>query len=78
MPLDFSKRWFAWAMWRVAQHYDALLAERKTSLLGSIHGTVVEIGLSLYSLLFLAWADLSSSSLLSISMQRDFRVLITF
>jgi ubiquinone/menaquinone biosynthesis C-methylase UbiE len=44
MPLDVSKRWFAWAMWHVAQHYDALLAERKASLLGSIHGTVVEIG----------------------------------
>jgi ubiquinone/menaquinone biosynthesis C-methylase UbiE len=44
MLLDVSKRWFAWAMWRVAKHYDALLAARKTSLLSSIHGTVVEIG----------------------------------
>lgn len=44
MRLDFSKRWFAWAMWHVAQHYDALLEDRKAPLLSGIHGTVVEIG----------------------------------
>jgi SAM-dependent methyltransferase len=44
MPLDFSKRWFAWALSRVAQRYDDLLADRKASLLSSIQGTVVEIG----------------------------------
>jgi len=44
MPLDFSKRWFAWAMSRVGQRYDDLLADRKASLLRRVHGTVVEIG----------------------------------
>ena len=44
MPLEFSKRLFAWAIGHVAPHYDALLADRKTSLLSGIHGTIVEIG----------------------------------
>ena len=44
VPLDLSKRWFAWAMRRVARRYDALLADRKRSLLSQVRGTVVEIG----------------------------------
>jgi len=44
VPLDLSKRWFAWAMWRLAPRYDALLADRKRELLSQVSGTVVEIG----------------------------------
>ena len=44
MPLDVSKRWFAWAMPRLAQHYDNLLADRKRALLSGVAGTVVELG----------------------------------
>ena len=44
MPLDISKRWFAWAMPRLAQHYDNLVADRKRALLSGVGGTVVEIG----------------------------------
>jgi SAM-dependent methyltransferase len=39
-----SKRWFAWTLWRIAHHYEGLLADRKRSLLGQVAGTVVEIG----------------------------------
>ena len=44
MRLEFSKRLYAWAMGHLAQHYDALLADRKASLMSGIRGTVVEIG----------------------------------
>jgi SAM-dependent methyltransferase len=44
MPLDISQRWFAWAMPRLAQHYDNLLADRKQALLSGVGGTVVELG----------------------------------
>ena len=44
MRLEFSKRFYAWAMGHVAKHYDSLLADRKTSLLSGISGTIVEIG----------------------------------
>ena len=44
MRLEISKRLYAWAMGHVAQHYDALLADRKRSLLTGVRGTVVEIG----------------------------------
>lgn len=39
-----SRRWFAWAMYHVADRYDRLLADRKRDLLGCVNGTVVEIG----------------------------------
>jgi SAM-dependent methyltransferase len=44
MSIGLSKRWFAWAMHQVAERYDALLADRKRDLLGSLEGTIVEIG----------------------------------
>ena len=44
MSIGLSKRWFAWAMHHVAERYDALLADRKRDLLGSLEGTIVEIG----------------------------------
>ena len=44
MSLGLSKRWFAWAMGHVAARYDDLLADRKRDLLGSLDGTIVEIG----------------------------------
>jgi SAM-dependent methyltransferase len=44
MPLDVSKRWFAWALPRLAQHYDNLVADRKRALLSGVGGTVVELG----------------------------------
>ena len=44
MPLELSKRWFAWALCHVAERYDPLLADRKRDLLGKVAGTVVEIG----------------------------------
>jgi hypothetical protein len=44
VPVEFSKRLYAWAMGHVAQHYDALLADRKASLTSGIRGTIVEIG----------------------------------
>jgi ubiquinone/menaquinone biosynthesis C-methylase UbiE len=44
VPLDVSKRWFAWTLRRIAHYYDGLLADRKRSLLGQVAGTVVEIG----------------------------------
>jgi SAM-dependent methyltransferase len=44
VSLGLSKRWFAWAMGHVAERYDALLAHRKRDLLGSLNGTIVEIG----------------------------------
>lgn len=44
MPLDVSKRWFAWVMPRLAQHYDNLVADRKRVLLSGVGGTVVELG----------------------------------
>jgi len=44
MSIGLSKRWFAWAMLHMAQRYDALLAETKRDLLGSLEGTIVEIG----------------------------------
>jgi len=44
MSLGLSKRWFAWAMGHVAARYDDLLADRKRDLLGSLNGTIVEIG----------------------------------
>ena len=44
MSIGLSKRWFAWAMYHVAERYDALLADRKRDLLGSLDGTIVEIG----------------------------------
>ena len=44
MRLELSKRLYAWAMGHVAEHYDALLANRKASLLSGIRGTIVEIG----------------------------------
>ena len=44
MAVGLSKRWFAWALCHMAKRYDALLADRKRELLGSLDGTVVEIG----------------------------------
>src|ERR1022692_2479384 len=44
MSVGLSKRWFAWAMHHMAERYDALLADRKRDLLGSLEGTIVEIG----------------------------------
>jgi hypothetical protein len=44
MSIGISKRWFAWAMCHLARRYDALLADRKRDLLGSLDGTVLEIG----------------------------------
>ena len=44
ISVGLSKRWFAWAMYHVAERYDHLLADRKRDLLGSLDGTVVEIG----------------------------------
>jgi Methyltransferase domain len=44
MSIGLSKRWFAWAMHHSAERYDALLADRKRDLLGSLKGTIVEIG----------------------------------
>ncbi len=44
MPLELSKRWFAWALCHVSGRYDPLLADRKRDLLGAVTGTVVEIG----------------------------------
>jgi SAM-dependent methyltransferase len=44
MSLGLSKRWFAWAMGHVAARYDDLFADRKRGLLGSLNGTIVEIG----------------------------------
>ena len=44
MSVGLSKRWFAWAMHYAAERYDALLADRKRDLLGSLKGTIVEIG----------------------------------
>ena len=44
MSVGLSKRWFALAMHYAAERYDALLADRKRDLLGSLKGTIVEIG----------------------------------
>lgn len=44
MSAGLSRRWFAWAMYHVAERYDRLLADRKRDLLGSLDGTIVEIG----------------------------------
>lgn len=44
MSVGLSRRWFAWAMYHVAERYDHLLADRKRDLLGSLDGTIVEIG----------------------------------
>lgn len=44
MRLEFSKRLYARVLGHVAKHYDALLADRKASLLDGVHGTIVEIG----------------------------------
>ena len=44
MRLELSKRLYAWAMGHVAEHYDALLANRKASLLSGIRWTIIEIG----------------------------------
>ena len=44
MAVGLSKRWFAWGLCHVGKRYDALLADRKRDLLGSLDGTVVEIG----------------------------------
>jgi SAM-dependent methyltransferase len=44
VSVALSKRWFAWALCHTAGRYDALLADRKRDLLGSVDGTIVEIG----------------------------------
>ena len=44
MSVGLSRRWFAWAMYHLAEPYDRLLADRKRSLLGNLGGTIVEIG----------------------------------
>ena len=44
MSVGLSKRWFAWAMYHVAEQYDGLLADRKRDLLGNLDGTIIEIG----------------------------------
>ena len=44
MGMSVSRKWFAWAMPRLARHYDALLADRKRDLLRDLAGTVLEIG----------------------------------
>jgi SAM-dependent methyltransferase len=44
LSADVSRQWFAWVMGRLAARYDNLLADRKRDLLGSLKGTIVEIG----------------------------------
>ena len=39
-----QQRFFAWLMQGMAQRYDRALGPRKRQLLGSLHGTVLEIG----------------------------------